>query len=377
MMPHTNSRKEKGERIWPAVRINMVRSTLAVIVLAALAAPGATLHAQGPKVLIIYDMEGISGVVRPPYERYGTAEYPEGRESLTADVNAAIRGLKAGGAGSIWVEDGHGSGNTAEPDILVGKMDPNATMEFRDRPYDPNSTGIDGSVRAIICIGMHARARTNGFMAHTSTFDVAWNVNGVDLSETHIVALSAARWGIPVIMVSGDNVLKDQLSTDFPDLQYAEVKEAKGHSLAVAVPRPETDRRIESAARQAMQMFLAGKFRPYYLPGPYEFHITFRTGEQARMAANTRGVTSDGELGMRFASPTFIDGYNVTKDVISHGMNYLPLLLRVIRHQPGGDAIVKQWVDLIWQQIDPDSLPAWSLPPATDLDQQKRYYGDQ
>ena len=32
----------------------------------------------------------------------------EGRKFLTSDVNAAIRGLKAGGAGAIWVQDGHG-----------------------------------------------------------------------------------------------------------------------------------------------------------------------------------------------------------------------------------------------------------------------------
>jgi D-amino peptidase len=320
-------------------------------------------------------MEGISGVIRPQYERYGTPEYPAGREALTADVNAAIRGLKAGGAGAIWVEDAHGSGNSLEPDILVDKMDAGAKLDFRDHPYDPNSTGIDGSFDAIICIGMHARARTNGFMAHTSTFDVAWKVNGVDLSETHIVALSASRWGIPVIMVSGDNVLKDQLAADFPALEYAVVKQAKSLSLAEAVPRAEADQRIEKAAHDALQKFIAGKFRPYYLPGPYDFRISFRTPEQGRMAAATRGVSEDGPLGVRFETTSFIDGYNIGKDVISHGMNALPLLLRILRHQ-GGDSTIKKWVDLIWMQIDPDSLPAWSLPPPA-FEQHKRYWGDE
>ena len=144
------------------------------------------------------------------------------------------------------------------------------------------------------------------------------------------------------------------------------------------MPRAEADRRIETAAREAMQRFAAGKFRPYYLPGPYEFHMTFRTREQAQMAGGTRGVVPDGDMGVRFTSPTYINGYLVAEDVVSHGMNYLPLLLRVVRHQPGGDAIIKQWTDLIWLQIDPDSLPAWSLPPAqVASDQHKRYYGDQ
>lgn len=137
------------------------------------------------------------------------------------------KNLMAGGASTIWVEDGHGSGNDQEPDILTDKMDQRARFDFRDRPYDPYSTGIDGSVDAIVCIGMHARARSIGFMAHTYTFDVAWKVNGVDLTETHIVAVSAARWGIPVIMVSGGGVLQEQLQSDFPELKYAVVKTGK------------------------------------------------------------------------------------------------------------------------------------------------------
>src|ERR1700690_3680066 len=77
-----------------------------------------------PKILIIYDMEGVSGVTH--YEMLWfqrPEEYAKGRESLTSDVNAAIRGLAAGGAGSIWVQDGHGSGNANEPDLLLAKMD--------------------------------------------------------------------------------------------------------------------------------------------------------------------------------------------------------------------------------------------------------------
>src|SRR5579864_9621879 len=125
-----------------------------IVSIAVLMAAASANAASPPKVLIIYDMEGISGVVSPSFERYGSPEYPQGRESLTADVNAAVRGLKAGGAGAIWIEDGHGSGNSQEPDLLVNKLNEQATFDFRDHPYDPYSTGIDGSIDAIVCIGM-------------------------------------------------------------------------------------------------------------------------------------------------------------------------------------------------------------------------------
>jgi hypothetical protein len=64
----------------------VAKRTLEAIAFAALAIPSVPLCAQHPKVLIIYDMEGISGVVTPSYERFGAPEYPQGRESLTADV---------------------------------------------------------------------------------------------------------------------------------------------------------------------------------------------------------------------------------------------------------------------------------------------------
>ena len=182
---------------------------------AATAKPSAS--AVHPKVLIIYDMEGVSGAVAPDYVMFDKpATYAIGRKSLTSDVNAAVRGLAKGGAASIWIEDGHGSGNTHEPDLLVDQLDPHASFDFRPYSYDPYSTGIDGSIDAIVCIGMHAKANTPGFMAHTWTFDVDFRVNNVEFTETHIVAASGARWGIPVIMVSGDDVLRDQLKADFP-----------------------------------------------------------------------------------------------------------------------------------------------------------------
>ena len=190
----------------------MTRSVLLPWLMVLLAGP-LLQAATPPKVLVIFDGEGISGTLNPSYAMYGKAEYEQFRESLTADVNAAIRGLKSGGAGAIVVEDGHGSGNDQEPDILLSKMDKQGTLEFRDRPFDSYSTGIDGSFAAIVLVGQHARARTNGFMAHTYTFDVAWKVNGVDFTETHIAAMFGAGWGIPVIMVSGDNVLKEQLAS--------------------------------------------------------------------------------------------------------------------------------------------------------------------
>ena len=58
-------------------------------------------RAVGPKVLIYVDMEGSSGVSKPNQVLYPNPEYFAHRRFITADLNAAIRGLKAGGAGAV------------------------------------------------------------------------------------------------------------------------------------------------------------------------------------------------------------------------------------------------------------------------------------
>jgi D-amino peptidase len=341
--------------------------------------PGPASTSTHPKILIIYDMEGVSGALTPDYVLFDKpATYAVGRKSLTADVNAAIRGLAKGGAGPIWIEDGHGSGNANEPDLLIDQMDPRASFDFRTHSFDPYSTGIDGSIDAIVCIGMHARANTSGFMAHTYTFDVDFRVNDVEFTETHIVAASAARWGIPVIMVSGDDVLRDQLGSDFPELEYATVKTAKSHSVAEPLAAGEAERRIETAAQRAMDKFRAGRFRPYYLEPPYDFRLSFPDYEEAEGAALNPGVMPDGDLGIRFERNSYIEGYEIAKLSINLAIQHaeMGMLTRrlaqdsTMRKALGDlkEAIVTRW-------LDREHAPDWSKPgpkPAPKT----RYFGD-
>jgi D-amino peptidase len=153
---------------------------------------------QRPRVLVFYDMEGISGINREQQTGFSHPDqYQPARRFLTGVVNAAIRGLVEGGAGAITVTDAHGSGNVDEPDILLDQMDKHAELEFRDMDFDPYSDVPDPKYQAIVCIGMHARANTPGFLAHTFTLEPACRVNGLDITETEIIAHSAARFGVP------------------------------------------------------------------------------------------------------------------------------------------------------------------------------------
>ena len=66
--------------------------------------------ADGVRILIIHDMEGLSGQSDPSSFDFGTDLYPTGQEWLAADINAVVDGLYAGGATEVVIAGGDADG---------------------------------------------------------------------------------------------------------------------------------------------------------------------------------------------------------------------------------------------------------------------------
>jgi D-amino peptidase len=226
---------------------------------------------------------------------------------------------------------------------------------------------------------MHARARTEGYEAHTVNLEISLKVNNVDFTETHIVALSAARWGIPVIMVSGDNVLREQLRGDFPELEYAVVKSAHGRGEAEPFAADEVNRKIETAARTAMQKFLEGRYRPYYLSPPYNFEVGYRNREQAAQAARDPTVERASDNSVRYSNMSFVDGYRIGSRLFQAGNDRLAVLVRLLQQDPQGRKFLDQWEESFWERfVDDKKAPAWTKsPPEQERNRNRQYFGDQ
>lgn len=286
----------------------------AILALLALPIALSAQQSRGLKVLLLYDMEGITAADEYRKTTFAHPEqYAEGRRSLTADVNAAIAGLKAGGATEVVVVDGHGSGNSQEPDILVGQIAAPGAMHFRSTPFDIYMDSYDHSIDAIVAIGMHAGAgNRTGFLAHTySAHDIEYRVNGVPFNETMILAMGAARLKIPVIMVSGDDQLERELRRNLPWVKYAAVKHAVNVGKAEPLPRDEASRRIETSAREALQSLSQMKVMEF--AGPYRFAAKFEEPAQALNAALWPGseLNADQQT-VQIRANDFEDGYRTS-----------------------------------------------------------------
>ncbi len=164
-------------------------------------------------------------------------------------------------------------------------------MISRDRPFDIYMDSYDQSFDAIVAIAMHAGAgNPDGFISHTYTVqDVQYRVNGTPFNETMILAMGAARFGIPVIMVSGDDQFEKEVKRYLPWVKYAAGKKAMGRAKAEPFPREEVSRRIEKAAREALLGLDSARLFEGF-PGPYRFALTFQDESQAETAAELQGA---------------------------------------------------------------------------------------
>ncbi|MBI3259125.1 MAG: M55 family metallopeptidase [Ignavibacteriae bacterium] len=158
------------------------------------------------RVLFWCDMEGIGGIVKWDQVMAGKSQYEEGRQLYTAEINAAVRGAKKGGAKEIIVVDGHGAGGDHSFNSLIkDQLEPGAEYVFGYRwgCYIEPLLGAD----AMLLPGAHAMAGTeNGILSHTMStenFRMAL-INGRAVGESGIVAAIAGSFDVPVIFVSGD-----------------------------------------------------------------------------------------------------------------------------------------------------------------------------
>jgi D-amino peptidase len=341
-----------------------------------LLSPGVTARQRPLKVLVLYDMEGITGAGNYKHTTFAhKAEYEEGRKSLTADVNAAIAGLKAAGAVEIVVVDGHGSGNTSSPDVFEDQLLPPAKMISRDRSFDIYMDSYDHSFDAVVAVAMHAGAGNSaGFLSHTYTFeDVQYRVNGVPFSESMILAMGAARFRIPLIMVCGDDQLEKELKRNLPWVKYAAVKHALNRAAAEPFAREEASRRIESAAREALLALDSARLPEF--PGPYRFALTFQDEAQARNAMLLPGAEVPADPAtVQIRAGDFEEGYRLSLRLISLAgiVGRAQAYQAVLAAQPNAAALrlqVSDWLDERWLNL----LPPAPAGPSSAA--QQRYWG--
>jgi D-amino peptidase len=200
----------------------------------------------GKKVIISADMEGISGISASDQLSASGAEYNRSRKMMADDVNAAIRGARRGGATDILVNDSHGSMRNLRLEDLDGQV----RLISHSFKRSGMMEGLDESFDAALFIGYHAKAgHPAGLFAHTGSGVVRdVRVNGQSLGEGGLNTLVAAWYGVPVALVTGDDVAVKQVAEVATQAKTVAVKRAINPRAVELRPFAVVHREIEEAA---------------------------------------------------------------------------------------------------------------------------------
>jgi D-amino peptidase len=244
------------------------------------------------RVHIFSDIEGVAGVVRWGQTGGDLPLYQEARSLYTEEINAAVRGAKAGGATEIVVMDCHGAGGNYDFNSLVAAdLDPDC--EFVIQTEWTEYTGfLEEGCDAALFVGMHAMAGTpDGVMSHTVSGQ-AWQslkFNGTLVGETGINAALCGNWGCPVLLVTGDSATCTEARALLGDgLTTVQVKTGIGRYSARSLAPVKARTLIEEGAKQALKDLKA--VAPYEPGKPCEIEIRFTTADRLVEYRNRKGV---------------------------------------------------------------------------------------
>jgi D-amino peptidase len=255
------------------------------------------------KIFVSADIEGVTGATHWDETDLPKTDYAAFREQMTAEVVAACEGALQAGATEIWVKDAH---DTAR-NIIAAKL-PQEVRLIRGWGFDPFMMvqGLDDTFQAAMMIGYHSRAAGGTSpLAHTMTGNFAHILlNDRYASEFLIHTYAAAYVHVPVVLVSGDKGLCDEVTQFNPYITTVAVKEGIGGSTVNIHPNLATAR-IRDGVVQALSGDLSRLQNP--LPARFTIEVCYHDHTKAYPLGFYPGAKRVDPHTIRFEADSYFD----------------------------------------------------------------------
>ncbi len=238
------------------------------------------------KIYISADIEGISGIVAINQVIPGERDYQRSRELMTKEVNAVIEGAIEIGATEIVVNDLHGAGTN----ILIESLNNKAQLITGSSRKGAMMEGLDSSFDAVILIGYHPRMNVSGVLSHSFHGGVISNINinSKDVGEFYMNACVAGHFNVPVVLVSGDNILEEEVKEVNAAIETVVVKTSYGRYAAKCLTPSVAFEKIKEKVKVAL--INAKNIDPIKLQEPPKMKVTFLNSGQAEFASIMPGT---------------------------------------------------------------------------------------
>ncbi len=269
-------------------------------------------------VFISFDLEGISGISSWKEAQRNPAALKNVRENATAEVNAAIRGIrKVRNDAAIVVCDAHASGEN----LIIDNLDTGVhVIKGTPRPYYMIH-GINSEYNILFFIGYHAMAGTQkAGMDHTysgsSIYDIT--INGTSVGETEINAAVAGYYGVPLGLVTGDDLLIKEVEKFFGKKVETVITKFGISRFAARCRHPrDVHKEVETKAARAVKKVTLLKVFTFRSPVRAEFELS--TTLVADLAELIPGIQRKAARRCVYKAKDVLEFYRILRLVCSLG----------------------------------------------------------
>jgi D-amino peptidase len=279
-------------------------------------------QAQGKRIFISIDMEGIAGAVTPNQISGTGIDYQRQRKIMTDELLAAIAGAREGGATEFVIADAHGD----MQNILIEELPADVRLiRGSPRPLMMMEGIQNGRYDGAIFIGYHSSASNpRGVRAHTfsSARISEVKLNGVPASEGSMNAALAAQYGVPVILATGDDAAVEELAPVIPGAETVAVKRNIGFHAAENLVPAEAQRQIRAAATKAVQK--SAQIKPAKAAQPVTIDLTFHFYRPAELLAYLPNVERTGARSVRWKSADMASAMKFMEFAMSYNVELQP-----------------------------------------------------
>ncbi|MDH2909846.1 MAG: M55 family metallopeptidase [Candidatus Eremiobacteraeota bacterium] len=259
------------------------------------------------KLYISCDMEGTAGLCSwEQCDPNNTTEYPIYRRLMSREVRAAIEGARAAEPCDVLVNDAHSRMHNLLFDELPSDIRVLSGYRKALSMVQGGDEGFDGA----FFTGYHAGIGVErAVLAHTYSPNVLYGVriNGVECDETLLNAAYLGEFGVPVLLLTGDEALCTSARKHLPWVRCAQVKRSTDYYSTDSLTPAAALALIAETAREAVSC--RAEARPFRFTGSVTLDIEAASVEAADYMALIPGFMRPGGRSLRFSAPHYVAAF--------------------------------------------------------------------
>jgi D-amino peptidase len=240
------------------------------------------------RIFICADIEGIAGVVSREHQFPEGLEWQSARIWMTDSVAAAAEAAFEAGATEVVVADSHGQAHN----LLLDRLRPEIqVVRGHPRPLSMMQGIDEGPYDGCFFVGHHSGGMyPRGILAHTfrSSSLREIRLNGVAVPEATINAALAGHFGVPVLLVTGDDACIEETQAILPGIEPLVVKTAYSLRSARTMTPAASYPLIKAAAASALAR--RAEIKPFIMEGPITLDVSYLYRQPVEYAAMLDGV---------------------------------------------------------------------------------------